>query len=177
MQYWRSGNATAHPQSFLCIVHLYMPLSDSLVWEQCAISGPPPPARLDHAMCAIRLPIELPKPVEASESRTTADDSERQDTVNACETRTLNKDISISCTSFQAVTIVDPESSSSLPSTSSVEQDSGGSMRKGVNTASSATVGVQDGGGGEVEWIPALFVFGGMDTLGNVHGDSFILVP
>ena len=30
---------------------------DSLMLEKVEISGPPPPARLDHAMCTIYLPI------------------------------------------------------------------------------------------------------------------------
>ncbi len=28
-----------------------------------------------------------------------------------------------------------------------------------------------------MRWLPALFLFGGVDTFGNVHGDSFIFVP
>lgn len=27
------------------------------------------------------------------------------------------------------------------------------------------------------QWVPALFVFGGIDTAGNIHSDSFVLVP
>ena len=33
--------------------------TDSLTLEEVHISGPPPPARLDHAMCSIQLPTTL----------------------------------------------------------------------------------------------------------------------
>jgi hypothetical protein len=105
----------------------------------------------------------------------------------------LEKDNSRNSTSFQAVTIINPEvtvessdseqreTASTLEPGRSVSADGSGvaertdSMGGGIEgTGSIAGAG---GDGDMVEWIPAVFVFGGMDTYGNVHGDSFILVP
>ena len=31
-------------------------ITDTMSWEKVPISGPPPPARLDHAMCSVLIP-------------------------------------------------------------------------------------------------------------------------
>ena len=154
------------------------------MWQKVSVSGTPPPARLDHAMCAIKIPVSSAATSNGQGPLEQADFDERQATIGACKSKTMKKDNSISCTSFQAVTIIDPEvaTASSLETVSEQMEEL---KVKETNEASSEDQGPMAGdsgvsGGGEIgtdEWVSALFVFGGMDTLGNVHGDSFILVP
>ena len=37
---------------------IYSPVhSDTLEWRGVSVNGPPPPARLDHAMCSVLIPV------------------------------------------------------------------------------------------------------------------------
>lgn len=145
-------------------------------------------------MCAIKIPVSPAGPSSKQGPPEQADYTERIATIDACESRTMKKkDNSISCTSFQAVTIIDPEVEAFSPTASTIEEVSEqmedlkvkeGNVTSDVEERNgpgdvSWDSGVGDGGtvGGTDEWVSALFVFGGMDTFGNVHGDTFILVP
>ena len=44
---------------------MYTCLLDSLMLEKVEVSGPPPPARLDHAMCTVYLP-NIPAAITAN---------------------------------------------------------------------------------------------------------------
>lgn len=205
-----------------------MYITDLLMWQKLLISGPPPPARLDHAMCAIKIPVIPAGPVgtEARDSTNTGtvplnlEQAKNLERKEKCESKMLNAGSSLpengkSNGSFQAVTIIDPEVADvSLPIASPIElvsrgldelgvqktcaaggavtktelERSGGEAARGTDVVHGFTGagGTGDGVGadggvvdqaGGCEWISAVFVFGGMDTLGNIHGDSFILVP
>ena len=100
--------------------------------------------------------------------------------------------------SFQALTVIDPESTSDFTvnaASPEAQQDVSTEMR-GLSVEEKGTAGTHAGelegtgsaecgeslassgrGGTSNKWVSAVFVFGGMDTLGNIHGDAFILVP
>ena len=58
--------------------------------------------------------------------------------------------------------------------------EEGGRGKEGRGEAGGGEEGGRRGGEGGEEgwrWVSALFVFGGMDTAGHIHADSFIFVP
>ncbi len=179
-------------------------LADLLLWRKVSISGPPPPARLDHAMCAIKIPVRPAQPAQPAELELQA---RREQTGFLDEAECLQ-----TCESserpFQAVTIINPEVAmesnfsvtkppamangqvsreSKVAGSSDIAVATGGiAMATGdVTVATSNTamatgdiaVATGDASAQGTEWISAVFVFGGIDTRGNLHGDTFILVP
>ena len=56
---------------------------------------------------------------------------------------------------------------------SKVDSSNSGSLPHESSEAIQSSIGVES----DVEWLPGLFVFGGMDTSGHIHGDCFILCP
>lgn len=216
---------------------------ETLEWDHVDISGPPPPARLDHAMCTILLPTpsssldtqsahsftykDEPRDpsgcsldqakgeeVEKSDSTPSAshlqtprtvtlispDSVEKQDftlvtqstasnaspdtTLQEDATNTTSSDREIATTSDSiaekkmeslAATLYEtnlsspdgPKANDSSSETDSINSHS--TVKKG-STVGTAECGVP-------KMVPILFVFGGMDTSGNIHGDSFVFSP
>ena len=83
--------------------------------------------------------------------------------------------------------MIDPEDNSqqNLPVSKSASACDNGagllsSQLECLNVEGDDERGVTGNGGSRQEecgWVSAVFVFGGMDTTGNIHGDSFLLVP
>ena len=74
---------------------------------------------------------------------------------------------------FQTVTIIDPENGASKPVGSSTMPI----LCESRSDPLKNNIGTDPSEGVEFELVTALFVFGGMNSSGYVHGDSFILVP
>ena len=153
---------------------------DVLQWEHISIVGPPPPARFDFAMCAVKIPVGNPGPadttssghdsVKADEGKNIGVDitshtpaSQTEETEDTVQTVRGNLPIE---KSFQAITIVDPEGVSSAKSA----QDS---LPRGANRVVSG----MHQHGGELHWMDVLYIFGGIDSSGEVHSDSFLIAP
>ncbi len=56
---------------------------------------------------------------------------------------------------------------------SKVDSSNSGSLPHESSEAIQSSIGVES----DAKWLPGLFVFGGMDTSGHIHGDCFILCP
>ena len=152
------------------------------------IKGAAPPARLDHAMCSIRVPIPCNHTKNLHNLATTVDDGLKTKVETPSNFVSSGEDTSTNATdcrqkeeghfgdggsdkkSFQAITIIDPSGKdfpTSKPSTVDCDEIN--------NTAGKF---LQDSDSEETcELVSALFIFGGMDTSGNIHGDSFVLFP
>ena len=218
--------------------HLHAWNLETLEWDYVDISGPPPPARLDHAMCTVLLPTSSssrgtheaetsgysvdPAKVEGGERSASASSSshlqtpktvtiispdsvEQQDftlmastlsaTSDAGPNAILQEDTKIFAdaskdpcknaltevaTASDSVAQRNVESLASTlhktnlsPSDNLKPKDS--TSEEKIEEDSSTSVGIAECG--VPEMIPVLFVFGGMDTSGNIHGDSFVFSP
>ena len=151
------------------------------MWSLVEVSGAPPPSRLDHAMCSIRIPVPLAptahKTAPPSLTKAKAPQAQAARTQQSHSGGSLSNSSQSSSSSFQAVTIIDPGDTSG--SNFSVSQSESDHVTVDSEQVAAKLQGlcVKEESGEEWEWVPALFVFGGMDTAGVVHGDSFILVP
>ena len=169
---------------------------ETLAWRHVEVSGAPPPSRLDHAMCAINIPIPSStsaqeKPVHSTtfssvETRTQhslsggslSTESSQTSSSSFATTSQSGGTSQSSSSGFQAVTVIDPEDTSSANFTVSqslgvpLNGDEVAEKLQGLHVKEKEEEGAE-----QYEWVPALFVFGGMDTTGIVHGDAFILVP
>jgi len=159
-------------------------------WERLSILGPPPPARFDFAMCAVKVPVLRRR--DAADTKTSEDGSVKEaDCRNTALEITSNKPArkpkkdeevaekrieadrktSSKESSFHAITIVDSEGVSPTNSAS----DSTTILSDASQVASDIQ---QHGGGcGELHWIDTLYIFGGIDSSGEVHSDSFLISP
>ena len=144
------------------------------MWTHVKISGNPPPSRLDHAMCSIKLPVP---PVgdrgdTAPTNHVKGKVAQPLGTEMSHSLGSLTESSQCSSSNFQAVTVVDPEdlscSNFSVSDAVSVEDQVSGQL-KGLSMSSEEK--------GEWDLVDGLFVFGGMDTAGVIHGDAFVLLP
>ncbi len=159
------------------------------------ISGGPPPARLDHAMCSIKIPV----PSTLPQDKTTPPNHIKGKTAQAPKAShsggSLSESSQSSSASFHTVTIIDPEDTtgsnfsileakeacvteeeqvSGKLEGLSVREEGEGEPKKVKEQVLGKLESLK---GEDCDWVSALFVFGGMDTTGIVHGDAFILVP
>ncbi|XP_064398745.1 rab9 effector protein with kelch motifs-like isoform X2 [Halichondria panicea] len=191
--------------------HLYCLNTDTLEWRGVSVNGPPPPARLDHAMCSVLIPVasggtaavastaatmkaSLNKTATATHPTTSQptaintitlispDSVEERDfslvtqpkppTVSECGTDTS----STTDKSMATTTTKDSTDANTLSDTlrkSKIDPPTSGSLpQESFDLIRSSSV-VEN----NVEWVPGLFVFGGMDTSGHIHGDCFVLCP
>lgn len=151
------------------------------MWIHVEISGIPPPSRLDHAMCSIKLPVPSPS-LTGARDKTTPSTHIKEKATQLLKTEashsggSLTESSQSSLASFQAVTVIDPEDSS--VSNFSVSEAKAGCVTEEEQVSGQLEgLSVGEGERAEVKWVDALFVFGGMDTAGIVHGDAFVLVP
>lgn len=79
-------------------------------------------------------------------------------------------------TQAQALTTDIAKDSSTL--VKALQKSKPDNSRPGLEASSVPETGTShDSNVSEVKYIPAVFVFGGMDTSGHIHSDSFILCP
>lgn len=180
-----------------------------LRWEKVDISGaPPPPARLDFAMCSVQLPVsrqlppsapcaapprneracdvasdimddggcgdgkeEVPQWVRSADTQELVDDRHGDDGGKDREQTRERENADSAAGPCQTVTIINPEDSalkfSAFSSTPTLWKPESAPLN--IDTAPCEGV--------EFDLVPALFVFGGVDSSGHIHGDSFIFVP
>lgn len=211
--------------AFLCVINCVM-YTDTLTWSKVEVSGPPPPARLDHSMCAIRIP--LPRTQAESVENTTEKKNVVSEKIEEARTEdgddvgrsrcgleekcdeakgendalrvelctsalkqatgpnsvhsagtTLRTDVEAEAVpkeegKFQAITVINPATMED--GSTSLNPESAAIGHEIVVTSEKMSElrlrEEKDHGS-----IPALFVFGGMDTTGHIHGDAFIFIP
>ena len=83
-----------------------------------------------------------------------------------------------SVASDNQATATEESSSNTLEKLSLSEEVTQTNDNQGLSTINKTpTIKVRDRSRNETVIVPALFVFGGMDTQGTIHGDSFMFVP
>ena len=157
--------------------------------------GPPPPARFDFAMCSIKIPVLQPAAqtpeLQKNESGHRGDKKDKTDIKSEMEVKAESdcKKGSEEVTfppperkSFHAITIVDPDEKECTGPVESVPAADEKECTGPVESVP-AVAGIVDSidrippSGDKLQWTSALFVFGGIDSSGLVHSDSFVLVP
>ncbi len=153
---------------------------DKLHWDIVAFTGPPPPARFDFAMCTIEIPTcqvtsgnrenivhEISEPVKDDENTSVKETSgEAKYSSEACGDSESAS--SVRQTSFNSVTVINP----SGRDFEGVPDDSLQKFRGDEDRIEKLEVS-----SGNICWTDALYIFGGLDSAGEVYNDSFILVP
>lgn len=90
-----------------------------------------------------------------------------------CDSTSTNPDTTAAATT---VTIINPEEIE----TQEVQlqaRDERGDSEVAEASQKLGELHVSDPAPQKVVFVPALFVFGGMDTFGTIHNDSFVLIP
>lgn len=145
---------------------LYALNTVTLKWKKITPSTPPPPARLDHSMCSLMWPVVQnegckPQPIQhATPSEMEGLKDLRMVTVIGAE---IAGDMGLSS---RGEATNDQELDSTLEELKDLTLDSG--------SAASSQQSCEDA---IYTCIPALFIYGGMDTAGNIHSDCFLIVP
>eukprot|EP00731_Ephydatia_muelleri_P037613 Em0520g4a len=145
---------------------LYALNTVTLKWKKITPSTPPPPSRLDHSMCSLMWPILQSEgcrslPLQATgPSEMGGQMGERIVTVIGSE---LAGDAALSC-------VGEADNDQELGTVLEELKD----LTLDADTSASSQWSCEDA---IYTCIPALFVYGGMDTAGNIHGDSFLIVP
>lgn len=150
------------------------------MWSKVDVSGAPPPARLDHAMCSINIPV----PSTSIRGKTTPKNHAQENLITAKASNSGGSlaESNQSClSSFQAVTVIDPVDTSGSSFSVSERQEEERITAEEKVAGQLESLSVREGEMKDCslgcEWVSALFVFGGMDIAGTVHGDAFIFVP
>lgn len=128
-------------------------------------------------MCSIKIPVLHVS--SSSEDSGASGEKEGDKAGQEKKKERMKENVGSGASSFQTVTIIDPEDGAGTPnhavtgySISTTKPITRGAERvplRDVDTTPQAKE--------ECDWIPAVFIFGGMDSLGHVHGDSFLFVP